>query len=317
MTPPEQPPRVGAAIDIGSNSVHLLVGAIGNDSVTPLHDESELLGLGDALDRTGHLAPDARVRLTETLLRYVAAARAHGAAGVTIVGTEPLRRTVDRELVRRDVLLATGIRLQVLRHEDEALLTLLGVTGGEPPRHPLLVVDIGGGSSEYVLAGPGTAPVAGGIPTGSARLSAAIVKHDPPTSSEIRSLRAEAARLIEPAPAGAPDAGVMVGGTATNLSKLASDGLAGARLAGADLPGLYATIEAMSGDEIAARYLVNRRRAGMLAGGAAIVEAFMDRYGLDAVTVSLASLREGAIIACARGGDGWLAGLSDLAVRGR
>lgn len=308
--------RLGAAIDVGSNSVHLLVGAIGTEGVIPLLDVSELLGLGDALDRTGHLAPDARERLLETLLRFVAAARDLDATELTLLGTEPMRRTADRTAIEQQILRATGLALHVLRHEDEALLTLLGVTMGAPLGGSLLVVDIGGGSSEYVLAAPDGPPIAGGIAIGSARLSASLVAHDPPTRDEVATLRAEAARLVATTPAGTPADGVMVGGTATNLVKLVAGGVLGDRLAATELPALWALLESITAAEISSRYLVNPRRAGMLAAGAAIVEAFMLHNGLASVSVSRASLREGAIIARHRGGPAWLGQLPRIVAGG-
>jgi exopolyphosphatase/pppGpp-phosphohydrolase len=175
-----------------------------------------------------------------------------------------------------------------------------------------------------VLAVPGSALVAGALPTGSARLTSALVRADPPTAAEITALRFEAARLVAATPAGRAEHGVMVGGTATNLVKLlvaeppAID-LADVpvRLDRAALDTVYTIVSSTPADEIAARYLVNRRRAGMLAAGAALVEAFMHHHGLGEVSVSRASLREGAILARERGGDGWLAALPALCVGGR
>ena len=110
--------------------------------------------------------------------------------------------------------------LHVLTHEEEGYLTLIGVTHGREPAADLAVVDVGGGSSEFIVAGPRRDAVATGVRIGSARLTAANVAHDPPTVDEITALRAAAReRLI-----GAPDTAirqlVAVGGTATNLLKV-------------------------------------------------------------------------------------------------
>ncbi|MBA2253959.1 MAG: hypothetical protein H0W07_02430 [Chloroflexi bacterium] len=311
--------RIGAAVDVGSNSVHLVVGSIdgtdGRTAVTAMVDESELLGLGDVVDAHGEITPEAQERLIIALHRYATVAQAYAARHLTIVATEPLRRAANRELIQAHVHAATGLDLQVLRHEDEGLLTLLGVTGGATVERPLLVVDIGGGSSEFVLASPTAPPQVGALATGSARLTKQLVSHDPPTAIEIEALREEALELVATTPEGRVERAVMVGGTATNLLKVAASQWGETLVDHAALAEAYAVIGSTPADEISERYVINRRRAGMLAAGAALVEAFMDRFGIAIVEVSRVSLREGAILARERAGVGWLAELSNLAVR--
>jgi len=311
--------RIGAAVDVGSNSVHLVVGSIDGfgpgSGVTPIVDESELLGLGDVVDAVGEVTADAQQRLIAALHRYATVAHAYAARHFTLVGTEPLRRAANGPAVQAAVLAETGLTLLVLRHEDEGLLTLLGVTGGAAVDRPLLVVDIGGGSSEYVLATPGAAPRVGGLATGAARLTKQLVRSDPPTALEIETLRSVARELVVAAPEGRAERGVMVGGTATNLVKLVTSDPVTSRLDQASLSEIYALLGSRTADEIAERYVVNRRRAGMLAAGAALAEAFMDRFGVPVVEVSRVSLRQGAILARERAGPSWLAALPGLAFR--
>jgi len=300
--------QVGAAIDVGSNSVHLLVGLVGaaggGAGVTPLDDESALLGLGDVVDREGHVPPAARDKLVETLRSYSATAARFGALHLTLLGTEPLRRASNRSVVQADVLGALGEPLHVLSHETEAYLTLLAVTGGMPPEIPLLVADIGGGSSETIFATPGERAIIGTMPTGSARLTAALVQHDPPTWFEINALRGEAARLVGALPAATPERCVMVGGTASNVLRVIH-GVRGGRMARAGLASLFETLTARPADALVQAFGINRRRAGMLAAGAALIEALMARYALPEVEVSAVSLREGAIVARTLAGDTW------------
>lgn len=300
--------QVGGAIDVGSNSVHLLVGLVGaaggGAGVTPLDDESALLGLGDVVDREGHVPAAARDALIGTLRTYAATATRFGALHLTLLGTEPLRRATNRSVVQADVLAAIGEPLHVLSHETEAYLTLLAVTGGVPPEVPLLVADIGGGSSETIFATPGERAIIGTLPTGSARLTAALVGHDPPTWFEINALRAEAARLVGALPAATPERCVMVGGTASNVLRVIY-GVRGGRVLRAGVSSLFEILTARPADSLVQAFGINRRRAGMLAAGAALIEALMVRYGLTEVEVSAVSLREGAILARALAGDEW------------
>lgn len=308
--------RLGAAVDVGSNSIHLLVGIIGPHGVQPLVDESELLGLGDVVDRLGHIPEESCDAIVRTLDRYAVTAAAYGADAVTFVATEPLRRATNRAEILEHVHAATGHPLHVLTHEAEAQLTLLGVSGGAQGAGALMVVDIGGGSTEIILAdGDSAEAMVGVLPTGSSRLSKALVAHDPPTWFEINALRAESRRLVQgldiKPTTDPPPRCVMVGGTASNLVKLLPLPSAGdARTIDLDdLPACFDLLAREPADSLVLRYAVNRRRAGQLTAGAALVEALMDRYRVSRAEVSGASLREGAILAVAEAGDAWPAWL--------
>jgi len=303
--------RVGAAVDIGSNSIHLLVAALGRSRLRTMVDESVQLGFGSVVDRQGRLDAEARAAGVEILRGYVDQARTLGAEHITLVATEPLRRASDRSVFQADVLRATGYPLHVLSHEAEAELTLLGVTAGHRPRAPLLVLDIGGGSTELIVATPDADPVVGAMATGSARLAAALVAHDPPTWCEIGALRAEAVRLFAEMPQARPARAIVAGGTGTNTNRL----LGRIRLGVLDARLLDRAMTALAlhpADVIAAQTGLSGRRVRQLAAGIALVEATLSRYGMPRIATSDASLREGAIHAAARAGDAWPDQLSSL-----
>ena len=303
--------RVGAAIDVGSNSVHLLVAALGRTRLRTLVDESVQLGLGATVDRQGRLGSVARREGVATLAGYVGQARALGAQHVTLVGTEPLRRASDRSVFQADVLRETGCRMHVLSHDAEAELTLLGVTGGRPPTGSLLVIDIGGGSTELIVAGPGRDAVVGAIPVGSARLAASIVEHDPPTWFELNALRAMAIQLLATMPAARPDRAIVAGGTGTNTNRL----LGRLRLGALDARLLERAMTELSlhaAEDLAQQRTLSVKRVRQLPAGIALVEALLSRYDLPRVATSDASLREGAIFAAQRFGDAWPDHLSSM-----
>ena len=151
------PRRPGAAIDLGSTSVHLLIARPERSGLVVIDDESAFLGLGAAVDGPGALGAAGRTTLVATVLAFVERARAEGVDHPIVVGTEPLRRLSDALRIVAEVSAATGEPLTVLEHEEEALLTLVGLTAGRAVTGDLLVVDIGGGSSELVEIGPGPA----------------------------------------------------------------------------------------------------------------------------------------------------------------
>ena len=168
--------------------------------VAPLRDESVLLGLGTTVDARGLIPPEVRGPLIETLAAYAAAARGLGAVRIAFVGTEPMRRAADARAVVVAVEDATGVPFHVVDHREEGLLTLLGATSGRVIDSDLLVVDVGGGSTQLVVVGPASRARAIGLGVGGARLTHALVAHDPPTPSEIAALRAAAWRRCRAAP---------------------------------------------------------------------------------------------------------------------
>jgi exopolyphosphatase/guanosine-5'-triphosphate,3'-diphosphate pyrophosphatase len=290
----------------------VLVAQIGDAALLPLLDESVLLGLGAIVDREGRLPAEACDATVEALRRYVARARELGARQITLLATEPVRRASNRSVLQADVQRAAGLPLHLLSHDAEAELTLLGVTHGRHPTEPLLVMDIGGGSTELILVTPGGDPVVGALPTGSSRLSAAFVTHDPPTWYEINALRAEAKRLVDAMPSGKPERGVIVGGTGTNLVKILRDRGDPGSLSAAQLEGAFSLLASRPAAELVIAFTINLRRAGQLAAGAALAEAVLIRYELPELEVSDSSLREGAILAASIGGDDWPEQLSNL-----
>jgi exopolyphosphatase / guanosine-5'-triphosphate,3'-diphosphate pyrophosphatase len=303
---------VAAAADVGSTSVHLLVASISGSRLATLADESVFLGLGEAVDSRSHLGPELIDTLAGTIAGYKERAVALGAERVTFVGTEPLRRAADAPTAVYEVGVRSRAPLHVLTQREEALLTLLGVMAGRRVERPMVIVDIGGGSTEFVVATPDRAPTIAGLPLGATRLTGQIVLNDPPTRAELEDL-GQAARTIL---AGAPgeEAGdlVLVGGTATNLLRLMPPSTRG-RLTPLRLAGALDLLARIPAADIAAERAIRPERACLLPAGAAIVAALLERYGSTSVRVSEAGVREGTVRALSRAGANWRDALSDLA----
>lgn len=302
---------VGASVDLGSNSVHLLVAAIEGHELRPLVDESVFLGLGAAVAERGFLGRTARTELASVLVRYAEIARDHGASEVTFIGTEPLRRAADAPTIVHEAGTAARAPMHVVSHEEEAYLTIVGVTEGVPVTRETLVVDIGGGSSEFCIVDATHRPRAAGLRLGSARLTDQFVANDPPLASEVEAMRLAALDLVRAAPAAAPAEIVAVGGTASNLLKV---------LPGVDVTlrreDLHEAIEVLQSEPAAVaaqRHSINPIRARILPAGAVILDSILERYGVDEVRVSDAGVREGTILAVAHAGPAWRDRLADLA----
>jgi exopolyphosphatase/guanosine-5'-triphosphate,3'-diphosphate pyrophosphatase len=313
-----QAPEVIAAVDIGSNTAHLLVALVGDRTVTPLADESAVLGLGGIVDRDGRLPFAARTALVETLEGFATTARRWHANELLLLGAEPFRRATDADEVSEMVLGRIGVPIVVLDHADEAELTLLGVTSGAPVEAPLLVVDIGGGSTEAIVQAPGVPPRTFIIATGSGRLTQACEPADPPMPADREHLAMRARELLAAAPRGRPSRAVFVGGSATNVARVVS-GVRGGDPAAPDtvvprvgVEQAIHEIDRTPSAVLAERYRLTPTRARLLPAGAALVLAFMERYELETVEVSEASLREGAVLALRHAGPGWRSQLTAL-----
>jgi len=308
------PVRIAAAIDVGSNSVHLLLTELGGEV---LRDESVLLGLGAMVDMAGRIPDEGAAAAIEAIADYVEAAEDAGAESITLLATEPLRRASNRTHFCNAVEEAVGRPLHVLSHEEEALLTVVGVLDGEPVGEPLMVLDIGGGSSEVVLLEPGADPVIGVVPVGSARLTAQHVEDDPPTDAEILELRAEAHHLFSSLPTGHPRRGVVVGGSGTNLLRLTTaegdEDVGDLGLIDTERTGrAIEIVKAAHSTQLVDTYGLRERRILQMAAGASLIEAALDCYNLEVMEASDASLREGVLIARKEAGDDWRQELNSL-----
>jgi exopolyphosphatase / guanosine-5'-triphosphate,3'-diphosphate pyrophosphatase len=296
---------VAAALDLGSNSVHLLVSVIAGHRLRPIADESVFLGLGAAVDARAHLGAEDRAALVVSLDRYATTARRLGASAIVLLGTEPIRRAADASRIVAEVGRGTDLPLFVLSHEEEAYLTFIGVSGGWPVEHETLVVDIGGGSSEFCAVHPDGPVRAAGLRIGSNGLTRRFATTDPVDEAAFGAMAAAAdASLVGAIPA-EPAEVVIVGGTASNLLKVTADGNRDPILTSTRLEEATANVRSAPAAEITTRFAVNPKLGPLLAAGAVIVGALMRRYGVDRLRVSEASLREGAILAVDHAGPAW------------
>ena len=199
------------------------------------------------------------------------------------MGTEPIRRAADSARLVVELEAASGVPLHVLTHEEEAYLTLVGVTAGLPVAHETLVVDIGGGSSEFCAVGAGGRARAAGLRLGSNRLTMKFVRRRPADPRSDRGDDGRCRQLLRTALPAAPTDIVLVGGTASNLLKVTAAGVADrviTRERVAEAVAILAASDAAAAPQRASGQ--SRPERGLLPAGAVIVDALMRRYGVDA-----------------------------------
>jgi exopolyphosphatase/guanosine-5'-triphosphate,3'-diphosphate pyrophosphatase len=199
------PSRV-AAIDCGTNSIRLLVAdvdAAGN--LTELDRRMEVVRLGQGVDRTGELAPEALARTLAATRQYAAAIEAAGVQRVRFVATSATRDARNRDEFFDGVRAALGVDVEVITGAEEAQLSFRGATGAVAEAHagPFLVVDLGGGSTELVL-GTGSVDASVSMDVGSVRMTERHLHSDPPSAAQIAAARADVRAHLDDAARAVP-----------------------------------------------------------------------------------------------------------------
>lgn len=307
---------VRAAVDVGTNSVRVLVV---DDDGTTLAREMEITRLGRGVDERGHLDDDSLARTLEVLGRYRQLWEEHGAAHVRIGATSAVRDASDRDRFFDGVREVTGSEAEVLSGQAEAATAFAGVSARLDIAHPAIVLDIGGGSTEIIVGAPtGELAASVSLQLGCVRLAERSLRHDPPTTDELRSARYEASREIdrgveELRSRGADPTGaatfVGVAGTVTTVTALHlglgtydPEPIHATRLPAAAVRRLTEELAAMTSARRAQLGPMAPGREDVIVAGAVILEAALDRLGFDAVVASEADILDGLALRAADGG---------------
>jgi exopolyphosphatase/guanosine-5'-triphosphate,3'-diphosphate pyrophosphatase len=183
--------KIGA-LDVGTNTVLMLVAETTADGgARRVIDLARITRLGHGVDHNHRLDPAAALRTLDTIAEFVEQARAAGAEKIVAAGTATLRDAIDGESLIRRVRERTGVALEIISGETEAWLSYLAIVRGLriDPSKRLLIVDIGGGSTEFIRAQPRAKLQMVSLQIGSVRLTERIIHHDPPTAREAADLR--------------------------------------------------------------------------------------------------------------------------------
>lgn len=296
-----------AVIDLGTNTVRLLVADVARDAPwTVVHADQRVTRLGEGLRATGALGEAPMARTTTAVAEYVARARSAGAASVRIVATSAVREAENGAAFAERLAAETGERVEVISGDDEARLTLRGLRRGLAlDAVTMIAFDIGGGSTEYVLARGAELLSAVSLRLGVVPLAERFPfpgRLDPPRcATMLEEIRGRLAAELPPAIVRASiDVLVGTAGTVTTLAAL-DLGLAvydplrvhGHRLRRAAVDRLLGKLGALTVDERAALPCLEPGRADLIIPGTAIVVATMEQLGVDALVVSEYGLREG------------------------
>jgi exopolyphosphatase/guanosine-5'-triphosphate,3'-diphosphate pyrophosphatase len=289
-----------AAIDCGTNTIRLLVGALPDVAVR----ESRIVRLGQGVDATGRLDDAALTRTFAALDDYVALLREHGATQVRLCATSAVRDASNGEVFVRGVEERLGVAPDILTGEQEAALAFDGavrhLTGPAPD--PVLVVDIGGGSTELALGSCGTVERSHSMDVGSVRLHERHLHSDPPTAAEVAACVADIDAHLDAARVPIGSAATVVAVAGSNLTVAAGVlGLAAydrtavdqARLPVGEVAAYVERLVAMSVGERAALPFMNPGRADVIGAGALILSRVLARAGVGTMVASEADILDG------------------------
>jgi exopolyphosphatase/guanosine-5'-triphosphate,3'-diphosphate pyrophosphatase len=296
-----------AAVDCGTNSLRLLVADVdaGAGVLTTLDRRMEIVRLGQGVDRTGRLAPEALARTLAALATYARRADELGAQRVRMVATSATRDAANRDEFVRGVEQVLGVPPEVISGAEEAELSLVGATRGLPGvRPPHLVVDIGGGSTELVLGTDGAVVAARSVDVGCVRLTERHFSDDPPTPQQVAAARADVDAALDVVAASVPlgDARSLVGvaGSVTTVAGIAlglpaydADAIHHSRIPADDVRRVTDRLLRQTCAERLGEPVMHPGRADVIAAGALVLERVVARVGLPEVVVSEHDILDG------------------------
>ncbi len=298
-----------AGIDIGTLTCRLLIGRVSAEGrLTEVHADRRILRLGEGVDRDHLLRPAAMARVLEVLRDWRSVMLTHRVDGHVAVATSAVRNARNREEFLGRVKQEVGFDVEVISGEEEARRTMLGIRSGLPAGiSDILGLDIGGGSTEFILDRPGRAPVIRSIEIGVVRLTERLFTQDPPTADEVQAARELIRKETEQATIalGGRD-GVTLVGTAGSITTLAAMAQKLPAYEPARIHNYRLGLETIRGLE---RELLGRTKAqrrgmpGLEAGredvviaGTLILRGVMETLGFTEGLVSDWGLREGVVL---------------------
>ncbi|HET9324413.1 MAG TPA: Ppx/GppA phosphatase family protein [Gaiellaceae bacterium] len=293
-----------AAIDQGTNTTRLLVADVEDGRVDDVRARSEITRLGEGVDSRRRLLPVPIARVRNVLTDYRREAEALGAERVLLTATSAVRDAENGEAFLGEIEWSYGFTTRLLAGDDEAELTFRGVTSDRRLVGPTLVLDIGGGSTELVVAGPDGIASRRSVDIGSVRLTERFLHGDPPAEGELAACAAHVSRTI-PERLDVADA-IGVAGTITSLAAVElrmeeydRDRIHGHRLTLEAIEREVARLAALPLAERARVTGLHPDRAPVIVAGGIIVRETLRQLGLDGLTVSVRDILHGIALEAA------------------
>lgn len=292
-----------ATIDIGSYSCRLSIANVENGEIKILHEEGKVTSLSSNVKDTGIISNE-RIRETlDVLVSFLKKARDLGAEKIVAVGTEVLRKAKNSKDFIELVKSITGIDVSVISPEEEGMLSYLSVAYSLKPEGNVLVIDQGGGSTEFIFGRGLQIQKVFSFPFGIVNLTEEFIKHDPPANYELESLKnfvdEQIGNIIETV-----DVIVGLGGTVTTLAALQygiypynGNKVHGTKLSIQEIMHWLDTLSLMKAkDRVSTFPHIEERRATVIIPGIIVFYRAMLLFGKREILVSNWGLKEGIIV---------------------
>lgn len=301
-----------ASIDIGTNTILLLIGTVDGDGrIIVVHEEGRMPRLGQGVDATGRLAPEAIRRALGALKEYHVIVKRFAPERTIVTATSAVRDAADREDFLAAVRTLTGWTPRVLSGAEEAAWTFRGTVSGALQDGPALVIDIGGGSTELSSGSGVELRMHASIDAGAVRLTERFGLAATYGSKRVTEASAAIDDLLVPIPRDLPAGCIALGvaGTPTTLAMYCSgmkgfdrSGIDGYRLTREDVEQALEAFIPLSPAAIRALGPSFAGREDLMTAGTLILARIMHHFTLPEVRVSVRGLRYGALLAAATGG---------------
>jgi exopolyphosphatase / guanosine-5'-triphosphate,3'-diphosphate pyrophosphatase len=293
-----------AAVDVGSNTVHALVADAADGKLDDVAHFVEMPELGPAVQETGAIGPLKTRQAIEALRSVLARAAEHRFEHLVAGATAAVRNASDRDEFLEAAAKAIGVPVRLISEQREAQLSFNGVASRHATKRSWLMADMGGGSTELVVA-EGLEMIRWvSLELGSGSFAARFLS-DPPRAGEREALRAAALPLVHRAPEFDAQKMVMTGGTASNLPLVISADNPPVVLDTKALLKAAERLDERPAAEVAERTGLPEPRVRALRGGVEILLLLLDFYGLDRIHVSHEGLRHGMLLAYLKKGEDW------------
>jgi exopolyphosphatase/guanosine-5'-triphosphate,3'-diphosphate pyrophosphatase len=288
-----------AVIDIGTNTTRLLVAEVEDGEVVELERRTTITSLGQGVDATGRLAEDAMDRVAEAIAVYREIIDRLGTERVVALATSAMRDAENGPAFRDFLRERFGIEAMTISGDEEARLTFLGATGSRGDDRETLVIDIGGGSTEYVVGRAGRDPEFHvSTQMGSVRHTERFLHSDPPQHQELEEL-ADAVRNTLPDVS--VEQGIAVAGTVTSLAAIdGAEEVHGYRMSLATCERMVAMLAALPVEERREVRGLHPDRAPTIVAGAVILTESIRSFGLREIEVSVRDILHGAALEATR-----------------
>ena len=286
-----------SVIDVGSNTIHLLVGEVDGSEVLPVTGEKVSARLGAGVEKRGRIEAGRLELAAGAISLFAKIAALNGAPEPTILATSAVRDAENGSELTERVRELTGLKMRLISGEEEAALGFRGAVSaiGDSWEGPALVVDLGGGSAQLIVGEPSSGPLMQvSLPLGSNRTTERFVESDPAKKKELRALDEHVGEMMPGWSLSQRVSVVAVGGSARAVLKITRDELTVERLRR-----LALEVSGRPSAVLAREYGLAPERARVLPAAITTLAAILEHFDRDRLTVARGGLREGTLLTLA------------------